>query len=68
MFGRRPDLVAAAYNAGEGAVQSYGGVPPYEETQKHVALVAARTQKYAAPDSEASLPQVPAPATPVSPR
>lgn len=35
-FGARPELVLAAYNAGEGAVQSYGGVPPYRETVAYV--------------------------------
>jgi soluble lytic murein transglycosylase-like protein len=33
-------LVAAAYNAGEGAVEKYKGVPPYAETQMYVKKVA----------------------------
>lgn len=32
-------LTIAAYNAGEGAVQRYRGVPPYEETQRYVQRV-----------------------------
>lgn len=32
-------LAAAGYNAGEGAVMKYGGVPPYSETTQYVARV-----------------------------
>ena len=35
-------LVAAAYNAGEGAVNRYRGVPPYAETLNYVRKVLAQ--------------------------
>jgi hypothetical protein len=35
-FGHRPELVLAAYNAGEATVEAYGGVPPYRETVEYV--------------------------------
>lgn len=38
-FGGDLTKVAAAYNAGEGAVDKYGGVPPYAETQNYVRKV-----------------------------
>lgn len=38
--------VIAAYNAGEGAVNKYKGVPPYRETRNYVAKVSALYQLY----------------------
>ncbi len=45
-FGGNSEDALAAYNAGPGAVQQYGGVPPYAETQSYVANVLANAQAY----------------------
>lgn len=39
-------LAAAGYNAGEGAVDKYRGVPPYSETQRYVVRVAQLAERY----------------------
>ena len=44
-FGNDPKLALAAYNAGPGAVQKYGDVPPYRETQNYVKNIMASWEK-----------------------
>jgi soluble lytic murein transglycosylase-like protein len=39
------ELALAAYNAGEGAVDKFGGIPPYSETQNYVRSISARYGK-----------------------
>jgi soluble lytic murein transglycosylase-like protein len=38
-------LALAGYNAGEGAVDKYDGVPPYNETQNYVKIISKRYGK-----------------------
>lgn len=40
------ELMLAGYNAGEGAVQNYGGVPPFAETQHYVKTIPDKSTKY----------------------
>lgn len=41
------ELVMAGYNAGPGAVQNYGGVPPYSETQTYLSRIRGLASIYA---------------------
>ena len=45
-FGGDITKAVAAYNAGPAAVEKYGGVPPYAETQSYVKSVLGSYQKY----------------------
>ena len=43
-FGGNTSLALAAYNAGPNAVEAYGGVPPYPETQTYVSRILATAE------------------------
>jgi hypothetical protein len=45
-FGNNTELAIAAYNAGPEAVQTHGGIPPYEETKTFVQRVLRYYQQF----------------------
>lgn len=44
-FAGNVELALAGYNAGEGAVDKYDGIPPYNETQNYVKIISKRYGK-----------------------
>ncbi len=63
-FGNQPELVLAAYNAGEQAVETYGGVPPYRETVAYVSRIlgwwqpdGVSSSEFRVPSSDSSKPE-----------
>jgi soluble lytic murein transglycosylase-like protein len=54
LFNGDLQLTIAGYNAGEGAVIRYGGIPPYEETERYVVKVLEHYQQYREADAFAS--------------
>ena len=44
-FSGNVELALAGYNAGEGAVDKYDGIPPYTETQNYVKIISQRYGK-----------------------
>ena len=50
-------LTIAAYNAGEGAVMRYGGVPPYDETRRYVQNVLRYYYAFRAAEAAGATPR-----------
>jgi soluble lytic murein transglycosylase-like protein len=53
-FDGNVELALAGYNAGEGAVDKYNGIPPYNETRNYVKIISERYGKTFHPFVESS--------------
>jgi soluble lytic murein transglycosylase-like protein len=51
-FDGNVELALAGYNAGEGAVDKYNGIPPYNETRNYVKIISKRYGKTFHPVAE----------------
>ncbi len=57
-FGGDVAKALAAYNAGPGAVQRFGGIPPYAETQNYVRIVQQNAAQFGTSSPAAPTPSV----------
>lgn len=57
-FDGNVELALAGYNAGEGSVDKYNGIPPYRETQNYVRIITTRYGKDRNPVLDTPAPEV----------
>ena len=57
-FDGNVELALAGYNAGEGSVDKYNGIPPYRETQNYVRIITSRYGTSRSPVLATPVPRV----------